>query len=335
MPSRPDPISSAIVSAHPPILYMGPIRGGTDHVYRNAFARHFKGFDLAVAPFVTCINRNKITRKYVHGLLPENNTGLPVIPQILSKSAEGFLHLADYLADMGYEVINWNLGCPYPQVANKQRGSGLLPFPHKIKEFLDQVVPALKTRLSIKTRLGREHPEEIFALMPVFNDYPLEEIIIHPRTGRQMYEGTPDLSAFGECLEMSRHPVVYNGDIRTTDDIIRLSGRFPAVGRWMIGRWALVNPFLPGIIKAGKDRIPDTDKIKQFRSFHDELFEEYSRILNGPVHLTDRMKGLMAYFLAAFQDSQKALKRIKKTRTPEQYRAAVDLFFDTEARWGC
>lgn len=314
---------------------MGPIRGGTDHIYRNAFARHFEGFDLAVAPFINCINANKITRKYVHDLLPENNTGMPVIPQILSKSAEGFANMANYLTDLGYDTINWNLGCPFPQVANKRRGSGMLSFPDKIREFLDTVIPILRGRLSIKTRLGREHPEEIFTLMPVFNDYPLEELIIHPRTGRQMYEGTPDLSAFATCMEMSRHPVVYNGDIRKNDDFIRLSERFPKVSRWMIGRWSLVDPFLPGVIKSGKNEIEEADKIKKLRAFHDDLFEEYSRTLYGPSHLTDRMKGLMVYFLLAFQEPYNALKKIKKTRTPEQYLAAVHHFFDTEARWGC
>jgi tRNA-dihydrouridine synthase B len=314
---------------------MGPIRGGTDHIYRNAFARHFAGFDLAVAPFINCINLNKITPKYVHGLLPENNTGMPVIPQILSKSAEGFLHMANYLADLGYDTVNWNLGCPFPQVANKHRGSGLLPFPDKIREFLDAVIPALRGRLTIKTRLGREHRDEIFALMPVFNDYPIGELIIHPRTGRQMYEGTPDLPAFGDCLALSRHPVVYNGDIRTTDDFRRLSERFPEIDRWMIGRMALVDPFLPGVIKTGKDLCSDTDKIGKIRAFHDDLFEAYSRTLYGPSHITDRMKGLMVYFLLGFQDTPNALKKIKKTRTQDQYMAAVNHFFDTEARWGC
>ena len=102
-----------------PVLYMGPIRGGTDHIYRNTFAAHFDGFDLAVAPFINCIGTNKITQKYIRVLLPENNTAMPVIPQILSKSAEGFVNLVNYLADMGYNTVNWNLGCPYPQVARK------------------------------------------------------------------------------------------------------------------------------------------------------------------------------------------------------------------------
>jgi len=324
----------------PVTLYMGPIRGGTDHIYRNAFNRHFSGFDLAMAPFINCINQNKITRKYVHGLLPENNTGMPVIPQILSKSAEGFLHMANYLSDLGYETINWNLGCPFPQVANKQRGSGLLPFPDKIREFLDTVIPAMRGQLTIKTRLGREHRDEIFSLLPVFNDYPLGDITIHPRTGRQMYTGTPDLDTFEACLKLTRHPVVYNGDIRTAADFNRLAERFSTPGeckisRWMIGRWALVDPFLPGVIKAGKDPLTGQEKIEKLKAFHDDLFEQYSRTLYGPSHITDRMKGLMVYFLTAFQNPHNALKKIKKTRTPEQYMAEVNHFFDSDARWGC
>ncbi|MBC2717147.1 MAG: tRNA-dihydrouridine synthase family protein [Desulfobacteraceae bacterium] len=316
---------------HTPILYMGPIRGGTDHIYRNTFADHFDGYDLAVAPFINCIGTNKIRRKYVKGLLPENNTGMPVIPQILSKSAEGFVLLANYLTDMGYDTINWNIGCPYPQVARKQRGSGLLPHTDKIRQFLDTAIPKLHGDLTIKTRLGREHKDELFTLIPVFNEYPVKEIIIHPRTGKQMYEGIPDVEAFETCLSMCKHPVVYNGDIRTADDFYRLSGRFPTITRWMIGRWALVDPYLPMVIKTGKEST--TNKIEKMKTFHDDLYNQYTRVLHGPSHIIDRMKGLMMSFSLAFKENKKALKKIKKARTPEQYEAVVHHFFDEEAVW--
>ncbi len=311
---------------------MGPIRGGTDHIYRNTFARHFEGFDLAVAPFVNDVGTNKIRPKYVRTLLPENNTAMPVIPQILSKSPEGFVHLANYLADLGYQTINWNLGCPYPQVARKQRGAGLLPHTDTIRQFLDNTIPQLKGKISIKTRLGREHKDELFRLMPVFNEYPIAEIIIHARTGRQMYDGVPDLDAFGTALALSRHPVVYNGDIRSADDFIGLSRRFPTVSRWMIGRWAMVDPFLPMLIKTGKDTAEN--KTKKMQAFHDDLYDQYAHALHGPSHLIDRMKGLMVSFCLAFEEDKKAVKQIKKSRTPEQYEAAVYRFFDS-ALWNC
>lgn len=317
-----------------PILYMGPIRGGTDHIYRNTFAAHFDGFDLAVAPFINCIGTDRIRPKYVRTLLPENNTGMPVVPQILSKSAEGFVALANYLTDLGYDTINWNLGCPYPQVAGKQRGSGLLPHTDKIRQFLDKTIPKLSGQMSIKTRLGREDKSELFALMPVFNDYPVKEIIIHARTGKQMYEGAPDLVAFETALCLSRHPVVYNGDIRSINDYLRLSRRFPEISRWMIGRWAMVDPFLPTVIKTGKDMDTKEKKAKRMKAFHDALYDQYSRVLHGPTQIIDRMKGLMMSFCLGFTEDKKTLKRIKKARTPEQYEAAANLFFDT-VEWNC
>ncbi len=312
-------------------LYMAPIRGVTDHIYRNTFAAHFSGFDTAVAPFIASPSGNKIRKKYLKGVLPENNVTMPVIPQILSKSADGFILLANRLFDLGYETVNWNLGCPYPQVANKQRGSGLLPHTDLIHSFLDNVIPSINGQLSIKTRLGRNTKTNIFVLLPVLDAYPIEEIIIHPRTGVQMYEGTPDLDAFETCLTLTRHPVVYNGDIRTADDFNQLSERFATINRWMVGRGALVDPFLPKMITTGTH---DTaDRVRRMQSFHDSLFEQYSRILSGPTHILDRMKGLWQYFSQPFSDCKKAVKKIKKSKTPDQYQSIVDAFFENKPTW--
>ena len=109
-----------------------------------------------------------------------------------------FINLAVRLFDLGYMSVNWNLGCPFPMVAKKKRGSGLLPYPENIDAFLEKTVSSIPNRLSIKTRLGRRHINEIFKLMPIFNQYPLEEIIIHPRTGKQMYDGKTDLDTESE-----------------------------------------------------------------------------------------------------------------------------------------
>lgn len=304
---------------------MAPIRGMTDHIYRNTFAKHFAGFDLAIAPFIASPAGSKIRNKYIKGVLPENNLKMPMVPQILSKSADGFILLANRLHDLGYETVNWNLGCPYPQVANKGRGSGLLPHTDRILEFLDTVIPAINGQMSIKTRLGRKDADDIFRLLPALNAYPIEEIIIHPRTGLQMYTGIPDTDAFGACLELTHHPVVYNGDIRTMDDFKKLSDRFHTIDRWMIGRGALADPFLPGVIKDKKLKVDNkTDKLK---SFHDALFEQYSSILSGPTHILDRMKGLWQYFSQPFSDAKKAMKKIKKARTLDQYQTVVADFF--------
>ena len=311
-------------------LYMAPMKGFTDHMFRGAFADHFGGFDLAVAPFIASRQDHRIKRKYVKDVLPENNTRMPVVPQILSKTATDFIVLANYLYDLGYDTVNWNLGCPYPMVANKKRGSGMLPYTDRIRIFLDRVIPEIRGSLSIKVRLGWKENAEIFRLLPLIDPYPLSEIIIHPRTGLQRYQGAVDLDAFAECLAVTRHPVVYNGDIRTVDDFRRLSRRFDRVYAWMIGRWSLADPFLPGRITTGVDDIPD--KIYRMQRFHEALFETYKRLLDGPSHVLGKMKGFWQYFSLSFEDCKKAMKEIRKTRRPDQYLERVNLFFETQAQ---
>ena len=313
-------------------LYMAPMKGFTDYIFRSAFAKHFGGFDLAVAPFIASKQDRRIKRKYVKDVLPEHNTRMPVVPQILSKTPADFTFLANYLYDLGYDTVNWNLGCPFPMVANKQRGSGMLPHTDRIQTFLDRVIPEIRGSLSIKVRLGWKESADIFRLLPLIDPYPLSEIIIHPRTGLQRYQGPVDLDAFEDCLAVTRHPVVYNGDIRTVDDFRRLSRRFDRVYRWMIGRWCLADPFLPVRIKTGAGDIPD--KIRRMQRFHEDLFEAYSRLLGGPSHVLGKMKGFWQYFSLAFEDSKKAMKIIVKTRRPDQYLAQANLFFETQAQLG-
>ncbi len=311
------------------VLSLAPLRGLTDAIYRNTFARHFPGFDLTIAPFLTTFKGTKVKSAKLDDLLPENNRDLPVIPQILSKDAEQFKVLATMLFDLGYETVNWNLGCPYPMVANKGRGSGLLPEPDKIASFLDTIA-AMPGRISIKTRIGRRNCAEIKELLPIFNSYPLEELIIHPRLGLQLYKGEVDLETFAYCLENSTNPVTYNGDLRSLADFQHLSARFPTVDRWMIGRGALSDPFLPGCIKGLS--LPPQPVIR-LKAFHDELFDQYAERLSGGGHLLGRMKAVWFYLAGSFKDNKKILKKIQKTKKIEAYSALTTHFFAEEAQW--
>lgn len=307
-----------------PTLILAPLRGLTDSTYRTVFSRFFPGFDSAVAPFITTYQGNSIRSSRLQDLLPENNLHLTIIPQILAKNPENFLKIANILADLGYEKVNWNLGCPYPMVANKKRGSGLLPHPDRIAAFLD-TIQSSPLSLSIKTRIGRAHPDEIMKLMSIFNQFPLTELIIHPRTGIQMYKGNVDLETFQACLEASDHPIVYNGDINTVNDYNQLSERFPTVAGWMIGRGALANPFLPGQIKGLSC---NANHMQTLASFHDTLFHHYCENLSGPGHILGRIKGVWFYLSHSFVDGNKLLKKIQKTTRMSQYEHIVKSAFE-------
>jgi len=312
-------------------LYLAPLRGLTEYIYRNAFSRHFDGFDAAVAPFISTMTAARFEKTHLRDVLPENNQAMPVIPQIIGNNPEDFIPLAKCLFDLGYATVNWNLGCPFPIVAKKQRGSGLLPHPQKIEAFLEATIPVIPNRLSIKARLGRRKSDEILTLLQIFNQYPLDEVIVHPRTGQQMYDGKPDLDMFEKCLELCTHTTVYNGDINDLDTFNLLSERFNTVERWMIGRGALADPFLPATIKNGQNG--PANKVEGFRAFYDDLFEQYRQVFHGPGHLLDRMKGFWTYFSRSFKDSHKIKKKIHRTRNLNHYLEIVERFFEEDAQW--
>ena len=312
-------------------LYLAPLRGFTDYIYRNTFTGHFDGLDGALAPFIPTVTADRFKPSHFKDILPENNPTLPIVPQIIGNQSADFINLAVRLFDLGYTSVNWNLGCPFPMVAKKHRGSGLLPYPERIDAFLEKTVSSIPNRLSIKTRLGRRTINDIFKLMPIFNRYPLKEIIIHPRTGIQMYVGKTDLDTFERCLAQSIHRIIYNGDITDLKTFQDVFGRFEDIDGWMIGRGAVTNPFLPAIIKAGRDDI--SHKVEKFKQFYDELFDQYRQVFSGPGHLLNRMKGFWTYFSKSFQNSRKIAKKVHRTQKMHRYMEIVDRFFAEEAQW--
>jgi tRNA-dihydrouridine synthase B len=129
------------------------------------------------------------------------------------------------------------------------RGSGLLMFPETIDTLLAAITAQIPMPLSVKIRLGRQDKEEIHDLIQVLNRHPLDHVILHPRTGIQMYRGAADHDAFGAAMEACVHPFVYNGDITDTSSFSTVRHRFPGIRRFMIGRGLLANPFLPEEIR--------------------------------------------------------------------------------------
>jgi len=308
--------------AESPFLYLAPIRGITDCLFRTLFQHHFGGVDEAVAPFLNPQPHANIDLRQLHDLLPEQNRALPVVPQFLHTNPDGLLALGQRLHDLGYAQINWNLGCPAPMVTRKRRGSGLLPYPDAICDFLDVVLPRLPLQLSIKTRLGLNHPDELAELLPRLNGYPLSEIIIHTRLGKQLYRGSTDPERFGQSLPLSRHPLVYNGDITNMESWNRLRQQFPTTQRWMIGRGLLADPFLARTIRG--EQFDPEQRMSMLLAFHQELFTSYKQVLAGPSHLLGRMKQIWFYLAASFPDQDKLWKKIKKASTVERYLAAID-----------
>ncbi len=308
-------------------FYLAPIRGITDALFRRVYHAHFPYFNAAIAPFLNPQRFATFNDRLFADILPENNPTLPITPQLLYNRAEDFINIGKHLQHLGYSHINWNLGCPAPMVANKQRGSGLLPHSEKIIELLDKVHEQLVAQISVKMRLGFKDPAEIETVLPLLQRFPLKEIIIHPRIGKQLYRGKADAEGFAKCLPLTDHQLVYNGDICTKDDFDILRRRFPQIKRWMIGRGALADPFLPADIQ--KITVAPQQRKEKLISFHHALYDELRVRLDGPGHLLNRMKQIWTYLIGSFPEKQHLLKKIRKASNEERYQTVIaELFAD-------
>lgn len=282
------------------MILLAPLQGYTDFIFRNVYARHYTGLDVAVSPYISLINGIKGYPLLAKDVLPVNNTSMPVIPQVIGNDPEYFIQMAAVLYDWGYNRLNWNMGCPIRSTVNKKKGAGLLPFPALVRDILEKTLPHIQGKLSIKLRLGYHSTAEIYQMIPVLNDFPLECIIIHPRTGRQMYEGEIHHDVLEDCLPLIRHKVVYNGDIVSLRDFNNIKTRYPSISQWMIGRGIFANPLLPAAIK-GEAPISETDARKRLLSLILELYEA-SRPYRNEEQLVSKAKNFWKLFSLGFSN---------------------------------
>lgn len=307
-------------------LLSSPLQGFTDFRFRNAFHKHFGGIDTFYSPYIKLNGKLVVKGSYERDILPENNSTLEVIPQIITNDAEEFLFVAKYVQQFGYKELNWNLGCPYPMVAKCGMGSGLIKNTDQIEHILKRVHNETDIIVSIKMRMGYENATEILDVFPILEQYPIKNIAIHARIGKQLYKGGVDLDSFQKCLDTSKQKIYYNGDITSVTKFNELQERFPSIEHWMIGRGLIADPFLPSMIKNNTTEYPK-NKLEIFEAFHDEIYQEYDAYLSGPTPIRMKMLGFWEYFSESFSNPQKTFKKIKKAGNSKNYEIAVKEIF--------
>lgn len=313
-----------------PKIYLAPFQGITGVTFRSIYSKHFKGVDKLFTPFFTNIsNDSKLPARKLAELGNPFVNGVEVVPQTLSKDAREIIHFAQFCQSLGFRELNWNLGCPYPMVANKKRGSGMLPYPEMVEQILGNVMAEIPIQFSVKCRLGYQSAEEIFNLIPIFNHYNISELTIHARLGKQLYAGETDLETFQNAASQLTVTLAYNGDIFSVSDFGRRKNLFPEINTWMIGRGLLSDPFLPAKIKGIS--IAD-DQQTQVRRFIEDLYAGYRRQLNDNLAVLGILKEYWKYLAESFDDPHQVFKNLKKVKSFEEYEEAVVLIFN-EYQW--
>jgi len=307
-------------------IYQAPLQGFTDFDFRKALAESFGGIDKYFIPYLSYGKGREIKKSQLREVIPENNGLLPVVPQVLFSDQAELFDLVSILIDYGYQEINLNLGCPYPMATNKGRGADWLEKPEALNEILQQLyAKSFPAKFSVKMRAGMANDQNFKSIQEVLNRFPLEELIFHPRTASQMYDGKANPQLFAEAISEVKHPMVYNGDIFSMADLQELKKLLPEQNNWMIGRGLLTNPALAAQLK-GEVFEPKALRIKM-REFHDQLLEAYSARLQGDGHIVMKMSQFWTYFSESFENPHKAMKLVKKSSSLLKYNAAVTEIF--------
>jgi len=306
-------------NAHNPKIYIAPLEGITGYIFRNAYHDIYGYGGKYYAPFISPSENCPMTPRERKDITPENNSGINLVPQILTCRSDCFIVAGRELKDMGYGEVNLNLGCPSDTVCAKGKGAGFLPETTALRKFLDDIYSYAEEdglKISIKTRLGYYAPEEFYDLVEIFNAFPVSELIVHPRIRSDFYKGEPRREFYAYALEHARCPLVYNGNIYTPedyDDLGRTFGTPPDTV--MLGRGLISDPSL---IDKLQGRAEETDFVK-FRKLHDMLYHEYQKVMSPDINVLYRMKELWTYWRTLFDGKDREIKRLLKAKKYAEY----------------
>ena len=304
--------------------YCAPMEGITGRQFRLCHNRWFGGIDQYFIPFLSPTQTHVFSKKEWQEVLPENNEGIRVVPQLLTRHAENFIWGAKELASVGYQEVNLNLGCPSGTVVAKGKGSGFLAHPQELDEFLDQIFDQCPIDISIKTRLGLNDPHEFESLLQIFQKYPVKELTIHPRIQKDFYKHPVRREIFSVFVSQYTLPICFNGDLYTAEQCKDFPREFPFVQSLMLGRGLIGDPALARKAQGGQPADAET-----LRQFHNELYESYCISFNSRKNAMMRMKELWFYLIGLFDHSEKLAKSMRKATDPAVFECCVNEIFST------
>lgn len=297
--------------------YFAPMEGLTDSIYRRIHYEFFRGVDRYYMPFFSPTVHRTLSSRENRELPPADSVPFTAVPQILTKNADDFLWAAGCCAERGYREVNLNAGCPSGTVTAKGKGAGMLADVETLDRFLDAVLSKSVLPVSVKTRLGVTDAQEFPRLLDVYNRYPICELIVHPRVRKQFYDGAVDVEMFRYCIENSKNPVCFNGNLCSRAEIADFAAAYPQLRAVMLGRGLIGNPtMLSGSADAA-----------QLKAFHDALLDEYLAAFGGSRNAMFRMKENWRYMLRLFDGAEKLGKQLRKATELAEYRTVTARIF--------
>lgn len=300
--------------------YFAPLEGLTDSIYRKVHHQYFPGITSYYMPFLSPTVHQTLSHKEKRELPKASSVPFRAVPQILTKISNDFLWAAQMCHDLGYDEVNLNLGCPSGTVVAKGKGAGLLADLNQLTDFLDDIFAKNILPISIKTRLGMLDHQEFPKILEILNQYPVKELILHPRVRKAFYSGPVHMPSFELCIESSRAPVCYNGDLRSVNEIHNFQQKYPETLSIMLGRGLIGDPGM--LCEGGTDR-------RKLEAMYETLLAEYTYAFGGSRNAMFRLKENWRYLICRFEGGEKLYKQLRKTTDLAEYRSITAQIFQT------
>ncbi|MCH5229731.1 MAG: tRNA-dihydrouridine synthase family protein [Muribaculaceae bacterium] len=296
-----------------------PVQGHTDAAYRHFHEKVYGTGVVFYTPFIR-LEKGDIRQKDHKDITSYLNTNHNLVPQIIFKDEKELNSLVEKLKKENVKEIDLNMGCPFPLQTGHGRGASTIIKQELAENILKIIEENPSILFSVKMRLGLNSPEEWKVLLPFLNRVKLKHITLHPRIAKQQYAGEVDLIQFRNFLANSVNPVIYNGDLKTPEDINKITRLFPEIKGFMTGRGTLGRPSLISEYMEGNEW-DKSKRIDKMLYFHKLLFDHYSNILCGDSQIISKIQPFWEY--AEDEIGRKSWKAIKKATNISKYQTAV------------
>ncbi len=306
-----------------PAHILAPMAGITDTVFRR-FIKRLGGCGLIMTEFVSSeamLRQNMRSKRYLY-YTPEER---PISAQLFGADPDRLAEAARMIEDLGFDLIDLNLGCPAKKVV-KCGGSGLLRDLPLLERILRTIRAAVHIPFTIKLRSGWSDTEIVaLEVARVAEECGVEALAVHPRTRQQGFSGRAQWEIIQEVKSQVRIPVIGNGDVVTPQDALALQQQ-TGCDAVMVGRAASINPWifrqLSDYSRTGTFTEPsDADRYQLIRSYYQMLVGEETPGAIG------KMKQFASWFTHGIRRGAELRKSIQSAVSTQEVLDRVDKFF--------
>jgi tRNA-dihydrouridine synthase B len=309
-----------------PATVLAPMAGVTDTVFRR-FIRNLGGCGLIMTEFTSADGvlrgKDKKAKRYLHFYEDEH----PISAQLFGSNPQVMADAARMVEDLGFDLVDLNLGCPAKKVVKCNGGSGLLRDLPLIGEIFRKVRSAVTIPFTVKFRAGWSDDEIVCVdLARMAEDCGLAAVALHARTREQGYSGNARWDWISSVKQAVKIPVIGNGDIRSPEDACAMvkQTRCDAV---MIGRMAPSNPWIfrqieQYITRGAYDQPMETDRYQMIRTYFGMLIAE------GFPDAEGKMKQFASWFTHGVPGGAALRKQIYESKSAAEILARVEEFFE-------